>query len=114
MARIITLLVSDDADAAAIMDKPPQGAVLIGLYMAPTKFCQCGNLQSKDGYARNGQFARGSKFGLYIHRVCNLPALNHSHYPSNLLVVGRGLRDIPNMHMSIRYPYDPAKPWRTA
>jgi hypothetical protein len=109
MPRIITLYISDNADAQAILDKPPQGAVPIGLYVVPTQFCECTILAQKDGYLLNKQFARSKKYGWYLHRTCSKPGRGHIQYPKNQLVE-EGFRVVSKMGMTIRFPYDPADP----
>jgi hypothetical protein len=106
MARMLLLHVSDDADAAALLDKPPQGAVVIGHYFAPTQFCECDDLATKDGYVVLSQFPRGKKYGLYIHNKCLKPRRTHMQHPQNLLVEHRKDAQL-NLSIGIRYPYDP-------
>jgi hypothetical protein len=111
MGKFIVLMIPDEADAQAVLSTPPRGAVPIGVFQIATQFCECPNLFIKDGLLVNNQFARGAKFGLYIHKVCKKPYRGHTHYPKNLMH-DFGPRELPDLVVNIRQPYNPEKPFR--
>lgn len=110
MPRILVLVFEDTADATSVQLTPPQGAVVLAEYMVPTKFCECNNIASKDGIVKGGEFIRGAKYGLYVHKHCKLPAATHLHYPKNLLLETRP-REGQGLNLSVRYPYTPYHPF---
>jgi hypothetical protein len=109
MARMILLHIDDNECADAILNTPPQGSRVIGLYFAPTQFCECASVPTKDGYLVNSAFPRGAKYGLYIHNVCHKPYRGSHHSPQNLLVERKYARS--NLSLGIKFPYDPAVPY---
>lgn len=59
----------------------PLVAKVRGLWFKPVNFCEC-TPQPEDS-ARN--FIKGSRFGVYVHKVCKKPRKGGNQFPKNLL-----------------------------
>lgn len=73
MPRLVLVYMEDNNDADRMVAdltelKVPYDPQVIGMYMVPTKFCECPEIT--ESKARS---VEGSKFGLRIHRACGLP-----------------------------------------
>lgn len=59
----------------------PLKALVRGLWFKPVNFCEC--IPQPEDSARN--FVKGSKFGIFVHRVCKKPRKGGNQFPKNLL-----------------------------
>lgn len=104
MGKYIVLKVDSDVLAQDILNEPPYQAEVIGVFMMPTKFCTCTDILSRDGIIKPGQFIRGTRFGLYVHKTCKMPRAGHTHYMKNLLLDTK-LRERYGMAVTMVHPY---------
>lgn len=77
-----------------------------GMWFKPVNYCEC-QPQPEDS-ARN--FVRGSKFGIYVHKVCMRPFKGRQQSPKNLIdpVWERG--ESGRMVLSAKEPIETADP----
>lgn len=108
MGKYVMLEIDDEQCAQELIANPPQGTKVIGSFMKPTLFCACTDILIKDGLVKPGQFVRGAKYGLYIHRKCNKPYAGHTHYPKNLLLDVKP-REGQGLTVTMNHPYTPYK-----
>jgi len=108
MGKYIVLKIDDDECVQSLLNEPPQGAEVIGSFMMPTQFCNCTDILIKDDLVKPGEFVRGKKFGLYVHKKCKLPRAGHSHYMKNLLLETHA-REGFGLTVTMTHPYTPYK-----
>jgi hypothetical protein len=67
-----------------------------GVFMQPTKFCDC--LLAKDG-----EFGRGQKWGMFVHKKCGKPRAGQFQHPNNLIEPVTGPRE-RSLYLGIEEP----------
>lgn len=79
MARYIVLRVESPATADKLLERfePVEAVEVVGLFAAPSKFCECGD--------DAGKSIKSKKFGTWHCPVCKLPKSSTMHQPRNLL-----------------------------
>lgn len=75
MAKFVVIRFQSDADADAYVEFDRNSLTeVVGVYKAPTIFCDCVPSQTGQKRAQAFAYTRGTKYGWWVHTQCSKPS----------------------------------------